>query len=51
MKITLDLTRAEAHELNLLIQVGKINSKPRRTTFRAVTAWTEAFLAGAQADD
>ena len=51
MKITLDLTRAEAHELNLLLLTGKEHSKPNRVTFRAVAEWNRAYVEGMQRSD
>ena len=50
MKITLDLTRAEAHELNLLLRYGKAAAKPRRTTLRALTEWDRSYTEGMQRD-
>ena len=48
MKIELDLTRAEALELHLLLLVGREHSKPGRTTFRAMSEWNRAFVKGMQ---
>ena len=44
MKITIELTRTEALELNHLIQQGKAVTKPSRTTFRASALWNEVYL-------
>jgi len=44
VKITIELTRAEALELNHLIQQGKAVTKPSRTTFRVFALWNEAYL-------
>lgn len=46
MKIELDLSRAEAHELNYLIVQGHRLSKPSRLAARAASTWHEAYLEG-----
>lgn len=45
MKIELDLTRDEAHELNYLIAIGAASSKGKRVS-RVVAFWNEAYLKG-----
>lgn len=51
MKIELDLTRAEAHDMNYLISLGarQLRNTPggfSRTAARALARWHEAYLEG-----
>lgn len=44
MKIELDLSRAEAHELNYIITKGSLVTEKTRAGNRALVAWNEGYM-------